>query len=791
MSKLLPDVQKLDHKISVDTGAPNIEVPNEAVTYDSGWKTNEYLSAPAFETKFGNEDFSAELKEFSKVWSVIKEGNKLVAMLYTFRSCSQALKDVQVAANTPQDVKQDIYQKEFKIFRPEVVKLCVLMRFHERATELFKRLIQSLTKPEKRKEIHSQLKLDLVVKLLDLLIKLDKLKDMKSNLVNDFARYKRAIQLIGASLSNKKDLEAEVFQLQAFLCSPAHSHGLIIWTAKNKLKDVRNSDDVIFLLLEHCKDALETHRYLLPDEEHMHLRVIMYLMYILDAEKGSQKGINAFRESRARFALSLFKHQPIIPLLGDMQIQIKYDLNECQNWTDQLRESIDDTSPKVMEFYMISTKKRVEIRAEYSSYTSKFSSLINKVRAIKGQTNFTERIDEKLCAKTFNTLKEGLALLSKWNSQIRMQAAYKCAHPIGDEKYKAAGGTGQKGHEYERVVRFAYTKEELSTLVDVIGMLKGLGSLLQKSETIFIDLCWRFIHDKMQDFVHGMLTRPMRKAYKAKRNQILRIMKIMREICGDYIPGAEMAEDYKQVKKDILEIEHKFPKRFTPPTVDQVVLMRRMMNYICSDRAEGNKGGMFKKRDLKKEWQDDWIKLYNEAFFFQYLLNFKESLRESMDLSYLWYREFYLNMTKQPQFPIDMSMPWILTKSVIHGAQMKENIIYPMEIYNDAAELALSFLDQRYLFDEIEAEVNLAFDQLLIHLSREVFIYFKTLAGSILIDSEFATAYERFKAGSLRVPVSRYTTLMSQRTVRLLGRVVNLQVLLAQHVLNNFRKNVE
>jgi hypothetical protein len=38
------------------------------------------------------------------------------------------------------------------------------------------------------------------------------------------------------------------------------------------------------------------------------------------------------------------------------------------------------------------------------------------------------------------------------------------------------------------------------------------------------------------------------------------------------------------------------------------------------------------------------------------------------------------------------------------------------------------------MFDEIEAEVNLAFDQLLIHLSTEIFKYFKTLAGSMLLD---------------------------------------------------------
>mmetsp|Transcript_3212 Transcript_3212/g.4850 ORF Transcript_3212/g.4850 Transcript_3212/m.4850 type:complete len:1295 (+) Transcript_3212:39-3923(+) len=789
MSKLLPDVQQLEREIAIDTGSPNIEVPNEAVTYDAGWKTTNYPSAGAFQTKFGNVDFAGELKEFSQVWELLQEGEKLVAMLYTFRSCSQALKDVQVPADMPKETKHDIYSKEFKIFRPEIVKLLRLKNFHERAIKHFKALITSLAKPEKRKEIHSQVKLDLVVRVLDLLIKLDKLKDMKSNLVNDFAKYKRAVALIGSSLPNKKALEDEVFQLQSFLSNAAHPTGYIVWSAKKEIENVADAKEVIFLLLNHCKEQLETHRYLLPDEEHRAYRVIVYLMYILDAEKGNPRGTNAFKEARAHFALKLLKHNPIIPLFGDMQIQIKYDLDRSQHWA-QFKENFDYDTVKIKDSYMIDAKKRDVIRRNYSSYTSNFCSLMNRIRAIKSQAGFTEKISMELCEETFNTIIEGITLISSWNSQIRNQSSYKCSHPLDEKQYRAAGGNGQKGHEYERVVRYAYNNREKAILVDVIGMLKGLGSLLQKSETIFIDLCWRHIHDKMQHFAHAMLTRPMRKAMKNKRHIILEIMKSMRAICADYIQGQEMSEDYKQQKKDILEIEYKFPNRFTPPTIEQLILMRRMMNFICSERAEGNKGGMFKKRDLKKEWQDEWLKLYSDSFYYKYILTFKETLRQSMDLSFLWYREFYLNMTKQPQFPIDMSMPWILTNFVIKGQKMKENILYPMEIYNDAAELALSYLDQRYLFDEIEAEVNLAFDQLLIHLSREIFFYFKTLAGSILIDCNFKQAYDRFKSGSLRVPVSRYTTLMSQQTVRLLGRVVNLQVLLAQHVLNNFRKNI-
>jgi cytoplasmic FMR1 interacting protein len=44
-----------------------------------------------------------------------------------------------------------------------------------------------------------------------------------------------------------------------------------------------------------------------------------------------------------------------------------------------------------------------------------------------------------------------------------------------------------------------------------------------------------------------------------------------------------------------------------------------------------------------------------------------ESLFNSCDLSQLWYREFFLEMTmgKRIQFPIEMSMPWLLTDHIL------------------------------------------------------------------------------------------------------------------------------
>ena len=69
-------------------------------------------------------------------------------------------------------------------------------------------------------------------------------------------------------------------------------------------------------------------------------------------------------------------------------------------------------------------------------------------------------------------------------------------------------------------------------------------------------------------------------------------------------------------------------------------------------------------------------------------------LKDCGDLSQLWYREFYLEMTmgKKIQFPIEMSFPWILTDHVLEkGAPTYiECVLYPFDLYNDSAFHALT-----------------------------------------------------------------------------------------------------
>lgn len=88
-------------------------------------------------------------------------------------------------------------------------------------------------------------------------------------------------------------------------------------------------------------------------------------------------------------------------------------------------------------------------------------------------------------------------------------------------------------------------------------------------------------------------------------------------------------------------------------------------------------------------------------------------------------------MEKRIQFPIDMSMPWILTDHILKTKEpsMMEYVLYPLDLYNDSALYALTIFRKQFLYDEVEAEVNLCFDQFVYKLSEQIFVYYKQLAA--------------------------------------------------------------
>ncbi|XP_072158041.1 cytoplasmic FMR1-interacting protein-like [Bemisia tabaci] len=58
-----------------------------------------------------------------------------------------------------------------------------------------------------------------------------------------------------------------------------------------------------------------------------------------------------------------------------------------------------------------------------------------------------------------------------------------------------------------------------------------------------------------------------------------------------------------------------------------------------------------------------------------------------------------------------------------------EYVLYRLDLYKDSAHYALTVFCQQFLYDEVEAGVNLCFDQFVYKLSEQIFAHYKQLAA--------------------------------------------------------------
>jgi len=259
-----------------------------------------------------------------------------------------------------------------------------------------------------------------------------------------------------------------------FLSNPQHPQHLILFHLKSDIHKISGNDDVLQALIDHCCDAYEKERYLLASEKHMLLRVVPYLIYLMDSD--DKDGFNVFKNKKLRMdrVLKIYKTCPVVPLYGDMRISVLWVLKQCVHWQDEMAQQwVTSKEGKLDRNYLLSYH-RERIRKEYNEYTSQYISMFNSVKGAQA----ANRPVTSLLPDVFKHVLHGLKLLNAWTAKVIEQSAWKYDNPVSPEEYKEKGGKAVENQEYAKVVRYNYSNEELYALVDVIGMIKGLVCLL-------------------------------------------------------------------------------------------------------------------------------------------------------------------------------------------------------------------------------------------------------------------------------------------------------------------------
>ncbi|CAB1314481.1 unnamed protein product [Coregonus sp. 'balchen'] len=358
----------------------------------------------------------------------------------------------------------------------------------------------------------------------------------------------------------------------------------------------------------------------------------------------------------------------------------------------------------------IELSRYIETSAHYEENKS------NNSEVVTGSGLDSQKSDEEY-RELFDLALRGLQLLSKWSTHVMEVYSWKLVHPTDKFCNKDCPGTAE---EYERATRYNYTSEEKFALVEVIAMIKGLQVLMGRMESVFNQAIRNTIYAALQDFAQMTLREPLRQAVRKKKNVLIRYQTACTHSCST-INIFRAREPPKRGEKDPKGgFDIKVPRRAVGPSSTQKTLRSSLDGPIVLAIEDFHK----------------------HSFFFTHLLNFSEALQHCCDLSQLWFREFFLELTmgRRIQFPIEMY------------------VLYPLDLYNDSGYYALTKFKKQFLYDEIEAEVNLCFDQFVYKLADQIFAYYKAMSGSVLLDKRFRAECKNYGLLGRSIDLNRLIT---------------------------------
>ncbi|KAH9784221.1 protein PIR [Citrus sinensis] len=618
------------------------------------------------------EEAIAALSTFSLENTLIQEGKEMASVLYTYRSCVKALPQLP---NSMKHSQADLYLETYQVLDLEMSRLREIQRWQASAASKLAADMQRFSRPERRINGPTITHLWSMLKLLDVLVQLDHLKNAKASIPNDFSWYKRTFTQVSVQWQDTDSMREELDDLQIFLST----RWAILLNLHVEMFRVNNVEDILQVLIVFAVESLELDFALLFPERHILLRVLPVLVVLAtSSEKDSE---SLYKRVKINRLINIFKrHYLIANHIGG-------------------------------------------IRAEHDDFTIRFASAMNQLLLLKSTDNADIEWCKEVKGNMYDMVIEGFQLLSKWTARIWEQCAWKFSRPYKDAVPSETNEASASYSDYEKVVRYNYSAEERKALVELVSYIKNIGSMMLRSDTLVADALWETIHAEVQDFVQNTLATMLRTTFRKKKD-LSRILSDMRTLSADWMANNSRPEAEQQSMHHVGEESRGniFYPRAVAPTAAQVHCLQFLIYEVVSGGNLRKPGGLF--GNTGSEIPVNELKQLESFFyklsFFLHILDYTATVSTLTDLGFLWFREFYLESSR-----------------VIQNAGLLESVMMPFDIYNDSAQQALVVLKQRFLYDEIEAEVDHCFDIFVSRLCETIFTYYKSWAASELLDPSF------------------------------------------------------
>ncbi|XP_008809659.1 protein PIR [Phoenix dactylifera] len=772
-----PDVQGLSVLLSSERYATNSPI--------------EYGDVAAYRLSLAE-----DTKAINQLNTLIQEGKEMASLLYTYRSCVKALPQLPDSMRHSQ---ADLYLETYQVLDLEMSRLREIQRWQASAASKLAADMQRFSRPERLINGPTTTHFWSMLKLLDVLLQLDHLKNAKASIPNDFSWYKRTFTQVSAQWQDTDSMREELDDLQIFLST----RWAILLNLHAEMFRTNTVEDILQVLIVFCVESLELDFALLFPERHTLLRVLPVLVVLAtSSEKDSE---SLYKRVKINRLLNIFKNDIVIPAFPDLHLSPAAMLKELSmyfpSFSSQTRlltlpapHEIPSRELQDYQRHYLIVNHIGSIRVEHDDFSIRFASAMNQIVILKSTDGADSEWSREAKGNMYDMVVEGFQLLSRWTGRVWEQCAWKFSRPCKEPASLDSHDNSTTFFDYEKVVRWNYTTEERKALLELVSYIKSVGLMMQRCDTLVADALWETIHAEVQDFVQDKLDTMLRTTFRKKKD-LSRILSDMRTLSADWMANTSKTElELHSLNQGSEETkQNTFYPRPVAPTAAQVHCLQFLICELVSGGNLRKPGGLFGNsgsgilvEDLKQ-----LETFFYKLSFFLHILDFTATIGTLTDVGFLWFREFYLESSRVIQFPIECSLPWMLVDHVIESqdAGLLESILMPFDIYNDSAQHALSVLKQRFLYDEIEAEVDLCFDQLVYKLNEIIFSYYKSCAASALLDQSFLAACDDGDKYSVK-PI-RFDEIFKLRRVKVLGRSIDLRNLITQRMNKLFRENID
>lgn len=201
----------------------------------------------------------------------------------------------------------------------------------------------------------------------------------------------------------------------------------------------------------------ENQMYLSPEERHLHIKVIVFCLYLMDGKEANVAKLDQKRRISIMKLDKILKSVEIVPLYGDMQIQ-PFSFVKRSHFYEATKWPLSNTESERCHVNIVVKLKT--IREHHGEYVTHLARIKNEISVYDKEGPRSDAENREIMNLTLS----GIQLLCSWTSDVMETVSWKLLNPTNSRENPECP---ESAEEYERATKYNYSGNEKSALIEV------------------------------------------------------------------------------------------------------------------------------------------------------------------------------------------------------------------------------------------------------------------------------------------------------------------------------------